>query len=144
MTQHSNIDPTAALSDLTTDIVDTLKGYSEMADRAEPELLPIVERLQALHETHAAALMETLGRLGGHPEAAGSAMGVINVAVAAARDWIGALDATAIPHVVEGEKRLLASYTTALRVLSHHQNVAQLVQDQRDVLAEHVRAIELG
>ncbi len=144
MTPRTTTDQIDALRDITTDIVDILKGYAEMQERAETDLLPVIQRLHALHETHAAELMDMLDRIGGAPEDAGSAMGLVHKAVATARDWAGALDATAIPQIVDGEKQVLSSYDRAVEAIVAPPELVTLLDRQRTVLAEHVHAIEHG
>lgn len=144
MTQHTTTDPIPPLRDLTTDVVDVLKGYTEMLDRAEADLLPTIQRLHALHDTHATALKDALARMGGTPGDTGSAMGFVHKAVATARDWVGALDETAIPQIVDGEKQILSSYDTALSEITQPPELTTLLHQQRGALAEHVNAIATG
>lgn len=99
-------DAVAALSDLMTYIADVIRGHDRMKERAEPDLAPFIDRLHAMHRSHASAIAEHLERMGGRPEDAGSMMGAVHVAVATARDWIGALDTLARDELLRGEERL--------------------------------------
>ena len=140
----TDTDSIAALSDLVTDLVDVIKGYETMEERAEPDLRPAVERLHALHAAHCTALMEHLQAMGGRPEDAGSMMGAVHTAVATARDWFGALDGSALDSILDGEKRLIDSYTTALGVPHSDATLIALLEDQRAALRDEVLALRAG
>ncbi|OAN79441.1 hypothetical protein A8B78_11975 [Jannaschia sp. EhC01] len=135
-------DTTAALSQLSTDITDVVKGYAVMEDRADADLRPIVQRLNALHETHAAALLNALETMGGRPEDAGSMMGMVHEAVATARDWFDSLNASALPQIIEGEERLIASYNDALVATPNAHELHDLLADQRAAVQAQIDALK--
>lgn len=135
-------DPTAALSQLTTDIADIIKGYEVMEEKADADLRPIAQRLHALHEAHAAELMTVMEEMGGRPEDTGSMMGAVHQAVATGRDWFGRLDATAIPQVISGEERLISSYDAALDTAEARPELHEVLNHQRGALASHVDALK--
>lgn len=135
-------DPTAALSQLTTDIADIIKGYEVMEKKADADLRPVAQRLHALHEAHAAELLTAMENMGGRPEDTGSMMGAVHQAVATGRDWFGTLDATAIPQVVAGEEELLSSYDAALDSAEPRPELHELLLDQRGTLRSHVDALK--
>jgi uncharacterized protein (TIGR02284 family) len=139
---HSqDTDSIAALSDLVTDVVDVIKGYEIMQERAEPDLRPAVDRLHDLHAAHCTSLMEHLEGMGGRPEDAGSMMGAVHMAVATARDWFGALDGSALESILNGEQQLIDSYTTALRVPHTNATLIRVLEDQRAALRDEVVAL---
>lgn len=135
-------DPTAALSQLATDITNIVKGYEVMEEKADDDLCPVAQRLHALHEAHAAELMTALEEMGGRPENTGSFMGAVHQAVATGRDWFGALDASSIPRIVQGEQRLLSSYDDALEGAEPHRELHALLTDQRDALVSQIAALQ--
>lgn len=137
-------DTTAAVSQLSTDIVDVVKGYSVMEDRADGDLKPIVQRLHALHETHSAALLSALETIGGRPEDTGSIMGMVHTAVATARDWFDSLDTTALPQIIEGEKRLITSYNDAIETTADLHELRDLLLDQRAAVQAQIDALSNG
>lgn len=139
VTPHTQ--PVAALSNLVDDVVDVIKGFRETKKRAEPDLLPTVERLLSLHKAHAAALLEALDKAGGRPDQAGSVMGLVHQAVATGRDWFGALDSSSEQVLIDGEHRLLESYNTAIEALGETHDLRPMLHDQRDTLKTHVDAI---
>ncbi|AHM05122.1 hypothetical protein roselon_02824 [Roseibacterium elongatum DSM 19469] len=135
-------DPTAALSQLTTNIADIIRGYEVMEDKADVELRPVAQRLHALHEAHAAELLTVMENMGGRPEDTGSMMGAVHQAVATGRDWLGTLDASAIPQIVSGEERLLSSYDAALDTAEPRPELHKLLLHQRDTLKSQIDALK--
>jgi uncharacterized protein (TIGR02284 family) len=135
-------DPTAALSRLTTDIADIIKGYEVMEEKADDELRPVAQRLHALHERHAAELLTAIEDMGGRPEDTGSMMGAVHQAVATGRDWFGALDASAIPKIVSGEERLLSSYDTALESAGARPDLRKVLVHQRGTIRSQIDALQ--
>lgn len=133
--------PVKALSDLSTDIADIVRGYEVMQEKADDDLRPIAQRLHALHEGHAAALLTAIDRMGGHPENTGSMMGAVHAAVATGRDWFGALDASAIPQIIDGEERLIESYDTALAQVTGIADVEDQVAEQRATVQAQIDAL---
>ncbi len=134
-------DTTAALSQLSTDITDVIKGFDEMEKRSDPDILPIVQRLHTLHEEHSAALFTAIETMGGRPEDSGSMMGAVQVAVAAARDWFDKMDMSALPRIIEGEKRLTKSYDEAIAATSGHSGVRELLDNQRAAIEAQIDAL---
>jgi uncharacterized protein (TIGR02284 family) len=135
-------DPTAAISQLTTDIADIIKGYEVMEGKAESELRPIAQRLHALHEAHAAELLTAIEDMGGRPEDSGSMMGAVHQAVATGRDWFDALDETAIPQIVSGEETLLSSYDATLELTIPRPEIHAVLLHQRSALQAQVDALK--
>lgn len=130
--------PVAAVAQLATDVVDAIHGYETMVEKAEDDLRPAVERLLALHQSHAPDLMQMVGALGGQPEDAGSAMSAVHRAVAAARDFFGALDASAAGQIADGEERIVQSYSTAMSHMGDQPKMRQTLADQRDALRAEI------
>ncbi len=137
-------DTTAALSQLATDIVDIIKGYKVMEERADGDLRPVAQRLHALHEAHAAELMTVMERMGGHPEDNGSMMGAVNQAVATGRDWFDMLDHSTLPWILTGEQRLVHSYDNALTAAQTHPELQEILLDQRAALEAQINALRNG
>ncbi|MEO0486133.1 MAG: DUF2383 domain-containing protein [Pseudomonadota bacterium] len=134
--------PVEDVTKVTTDVVDVIQGYKAMEDRAEPDLLPVVQRLLALHETHAAELFEHLQQIGGDADEAGSMMGLVHQAVATGRDWFDGLDASAEPALIRGERRLIDTYDTAVAATLRFDETRQMLERQRDALKAQVDALE--
>ncbi|WP_224816404.1 DUF2383 domain-containing protein [Hasllibacter sp. MH4015] len=130
-----------AVETVATDVTDVITGYEVMADRAEDGLKPVVTRLLVLHQSHAATLADSVKALGGQSEDAGSVMGLVHTAVATARDWFDGLDRSAISVIVDGEKRLIESYSDALSRVEGHDEITRLLASQRGDLEAQVIAL---
>ena len=138
---HDASDPVDAISELTTDVVDVIKGYDTMRDRAEGKLKPVVDRLHKLHEAHATELLELVSKAGGKPEDQGSMMAAVHTAVATARDWFGARDGSAIDQVISGERQLLQSYDKATAMCTDHDGFHRTLETQKKQLSSEIEAI---
>ena len=121
-----------ALHDIHTSTNDALKGYREMAARAEPEIHTIILRLTDMHERHAAEQSDELARLRDAGKDDSSLQGTVNKVVVVLRDWISRLDRDALPAVREGEESLRDEYDKALRneQVSGHPSIAALLKTQ--------------
>jgi uncharacterized protein (TIGR02284 family) len=128
-------DPTVdALSKLTTMLCDVTRGYKEMVERAEPDLRPSVQLFHEMHTRHTAELMALLRKAGDDPEETGSMMGAVHEAVATVRDWLNALDESAIDMIASGEERVLNEYKTALEKTADNNEIHQVIVAQRNEL----------
>lgn len=130
--------PISAVSDLATSVSDIVKGYSTMVDKAEPDLKPVVERLHGLHTSHLGVLTSLISELGGRPDDLSSPMGNVHKTVAIVRDWMGALDASALDPIADGEERLVDEYTDAISHLVDHPAYQQKLEEQRDAIRDEV------
>ncbi|WP_425093466.1 DUF2383 domain-containing protein [Tropicimonas sp. S265A] len=134
--------PMAAINKVATDLADVIKGYQVMVERADEDLHPFVERLLALHETHAASVYEMINRMGGKPENAGSFMGLVHEAVATARDWFDGLDSSVLGAIIEGEERIVQTYNDAIACMDGQNDCRAMLEDQRKTLKSHVEALK--
>lgn len=133
--------PAEVLASVATDVRDVMTGYAAMIDRAEADLHPFLQRLYALHDAHARELLEELQRHGGHARDTGSYMATVHTAIAAIRDWVGALDASALPQIVAGEDAIIASYDKALDALQTDPGPRSMLDRHRAALSAHVDAL---
>ncbi|MEJ6389469.1 DUF2383 domain-containing protein [Gymnodinialimonas ulvae] len=131
----------SAMSDIANTLADLIKGYEEMVDRADDDLKPIVQRLLAIHQGHAAEVFEHFERLGGQPGEAGSLMGLVHTAVATVRDWADALDASAIEAIADGEEQIVDTYDKAIEKVADRRDYADLLVKQRDDLKVQIDAL---
>ena len=123
-----------ALHDIHTATNDVLKGYREMAARAEPDIQAVIRRLTALHERHAAEQSAELARLRDTGKDDTSLQGTVNKVVVMLRDWLTNLDRDVLPAVREGEESLRKQYDKALddERVSANPAVAALLRKQLD------------
>ena len=103
-----------ALHNVHTATNDVLKGYREMAVRAEPDIQAVIQRLTALHKKHASEQAAELARQHDSGKGDTSLQGTINKAVVVMRDWISQLDRDVLPAVRMGEEALRDKYNKAL------------------------------
>ena len=129
-----------ALHDIHTATNDVLKGYHEMAARAEPEIQGVIARLTGMHERHAAEQSAELARLRDAGKDDTSLQGTVNKVVVMLRDWLSDLDRDALPAVRKGEKSLHDEYLKALddAEVSAHPSIAALLKSQRDAIASEM------
>ncbi len=132
--------PIDALHDIHTATNDVLKGYREMAARAEPDIQPVIRRLTELHERHAAEQAAELGRLREAGKDDTSLQGTVNKAVVIMRDWLSNLDQDALPAVRKGEESLRREYEKALEDgnVSGHPSVGPMFKTQMTAIAAEI------
>lgn len=121
-----------ALHDVHTATNDVLKGYREMAARAEPEIQAVIRRLTEMHDRHAAEQAAELARLRETGTDDTSLQGTVNKVVVILRDWVSDLDRDVLPAVRQGEESLRDEYDKALHEapVSGHPSVAALLTTQ--------------
>jgi uncharacterized protein (TIGR02284 family) len=121
-----------ALHDIHTATNDVLKGYREMAARAQPDIQAVIRRLTDMHERHADEQANELVRLRDAGKDDSSLQGSVNKVVVILRDWLANLDRDSLPAVRDGEESLRKEYANALRdgQFSAQPSVAALLQRQ--------------
>jgi hypothetical protein len=129
-----------ALQDIHVATNDVLKGYREMAARAEPEIQAVISRLLGVHERHAAEQSAELMRLRGESTEATSMQGTVNKVVVILRDWLSSLDRDTLPAVRDGEASLRDEYREALEdaEVSGHASVGTLLRAQMDSISSEM------
>lgn len=103
-----------ALTQVLSNVVDAIRGYQTMLERGEDDLKPVVQRLYAVHESHASCLLESITGQRGLLFNVGFMVRGVHSAVDAARDWFGTLNENAPETIVGGEKKLVESYQQGL------------------------------
>lgn len=134
------IDAIEALHDIRTATNDVLKGYREMAGRAEPEIQTIIQRLTGMHEQHMREQGAELARMRGDAGDDSSLQGTLNKAVVIVRGWFTDLDRGVLPAVRKGEESLLDEYKDALESLQtlDHPSVVALLKAQSASIAKEI------
>jgi len=133
-------DAIAALHDIRTATNDVLKGYREMAERAEPEIQTIIQRLTGMHEKHAREQEAELTHLRENAGDDSSLQGTLNKAVVIMRDWLTDLDREVLPAVRDGEESLLDEYRKALESVQtlDHPSVVEMLKEQSASIAKEI------
>lgn len=96
-----------ALEKLRARTVDSIRGYDEALDHAEPDVAPELQRLRAAHVEDVEAMRTHLSRIAGDPSADGSWMTPVQKAVMQVRAWTTGIDEGVMPAVIRGERSLL-------------------------------------
>lgn len=135
--------PRAALHQARTGITDVLEGYETLADRAEPQIRPVIDDLRTLHQRHATDLDRRLSGLGEATDAHASIQGTVNKVVVTLRDWVSTLDDDVLAFIRDGEERLADIYRDALTGWSAGDDTetARLLEDQRREIEEKARQL---
>jgi len=125
-----------ALHDVHTATNDVLKGYREMAARAEPEIQDVIRRLTDLHQRHAEEQQAELVRMRDAHKDDSSLQGTVNKVVVILRDWLSDLDRDVLPAVRKGEESLRDEYDKALKDadVAGHSAIAAVLRAQRQAI----------
>jgi uncharacterized protein (TIGR02284 family) len=106
--------PFSSISKLHVTLVDAIKGYDTMSEKAESDLRLAIQPFASIHRRHAAELAAILQDNGVSPDTSGSIMGFVHETVVGVRALFGDLDTDALPSVISGEEAILSSYSDAL------------------------------
>ena len=112
--------PLSSIAKLHVTLVDAIKGYDTMTEKAEPDLRLAIQPFATIHRRHAAELAALLKDNGLSPDNDGSMMGLVHETVVSVRALFGDLDTDALPSVIRGEEAILADYQEALADVSAH------------------------
>jgi hypothetical protein len=137
---------TQALHDVHTATNDVLKGYREMAARAEPDIQAVIRRLIDMHQRHASEQDAELRRLRDAGKDDSSWQGTVNKAVVIVRDWVSDLDRDVLPAVRQGEESLRDEYVKALEDVQVREQpwAVALLKTQHDAIASEIALLPKG
>ena len=97
-----------------TRVLDVIRGYEQLVERAEPDLRPLAARMLALHRAHHGELHLMLEGRGHAPDDSGSFMSLVQENVMRVRSWFDDMDRELIPRIREGEESLVEIYDEAI------------------------------
>lgn len=140
MTDASEFDREAAR--VHTRVVDVIRGYQELVERAEPDLRPTAERMLNLHRSHQESLHVMLEARGHAPDGDGSFMGLMQEGVIRARSWVDDLDRETLPRIAEGERQLMELYDDAAGRAPAGDRDRALLEAQRREIEEEVERMD--
>ncbi len=106
--------PLSSISKLHVTLVDAIKGYDTMSEKAEADLRLAIQPFATIHRRHAAELAAILQDNGLSPDTDGSLMSLVHETVVSVRALFGDLDTDALPSVISGEEAILSDYSEAL------------------------------
>lgn len=121
-----------------TRVLDVIRGYEELAERAEPDLKPLVERMLMLHRAHHDQLHILLESRGHPPDERGSFMSIIQENVMRVRSWFDDMDRDLIPQIKMGEEQLMELYDQAIETGPAGDLDRGTLEAQREALAREV------
>ena len=130
--------PLSSVAKLHVTLVDAIKGYDTMTEKAEPDLRLAIQPFATLHRRHAAELAALLKDNGLSPDTDGSLMGLVHETVVSVRALFGDLDTDALPSVIRGEEAILSSYSDTLADVAVAHN--REPDGMHTPLAEHLNA----
>lgn len=116
-------------------VLDVIRGYDELIERAEPELEPLARRMATLHRTHHESLHVMLESRGHPPDDGGSFMGLVQENVIRVRSWLDDLDHEVVPRIRKGEEQLIELYDEAIEAAPAGERDRALLEEQRGELA---------
>lgn len=126
------------VSDALGRTLDAREGFEKMAELAEPDFRPTVQRFLDLHTRHGEELARLLADAGVSFDAGGSIMGRVNRMVVTARALSDDIDADVLHQIHSGEAHVVAAYETALQARlpeAAHRRVARLLDELNRLLA---------
>lgn len=121
-----------------TRVVDVIRGYEELVERAEPELEPLARRMTAMHRSHHEQLHVAMEARGHPPDDDGSFMGLMQENVIRVRSWIDDLDRDVIPRIRKGEEQLIELYDEVIEAAPAGDRDRAVLEEQRAELAAEV------
>jgi rubrerythrin len=136
--------PLSSISKLHVTLVDAIKGYDTMTEKAEPDLRLAIQPFATIHRRHAAELVAILKDNGLSPDNDGSLMGLVHETVVSVRALFGDLDTDALPSVISGEEAILSSYFDALAdvAVAHNREPDGMHTPLAERLNAHVQELQ--
>jgi uncharacterized protein (TIGR02284 family) len=123
------------LQSLHTHAIDARDGYRRaLEDSPSPDIAALLTKMGDLHDAHAGELAEALVARGEKADEDGSFMGFVHRTIMDIRALFGALDASILPGLIDGEERNVQSYDKALETSQADAAALALIARQRDAL----------
>lgn len=132
-----------ALAALQTRLKDTLAGFDEIQQKADPEIAGITAEFIATHTAHELALSQRLVTLGREPDEDGSFFSTIQRLVIKTRAAFDNIDDDILPSVVRGEERVIDLYDDAFNNAADDTDKTMLHEQRAEVrtLTEKARVM---
>lgn len=137
------------LKSLHTSAIDARNGYREAlrdtgSQKAESTAMTALFRdMIALHDSHATEIARELTRNNELADDEGSFMTVVHKTIMDVRSMFNGLDESVLPGLIDGEKRNVGKYDTALEAPQALENVMRLLTQQRASLARKIGLMEM-
>jgi uncharacterized protein (TIGR02284 family) len=135
------------LKSLHTSAIDARNGYREALKDADGNAMtPLYRDMVALHERNASELARELARFNEAADQDGSFMTVVHETIMDVRSLFNSLDESALPGLIDGEKRNVSKYDDALKDATATRDTAGdvtgVMATQRDRILEKIAAME--
>ena len=136
------------LKSLHTSAIDARNGYREALRDTEGKgaeskaMTALFRDMVALHDSHAVELTRELTRRNELADDEGSFMTTVHKTIMDVRSMFDGLDESVLPGLIDGEKRNVAKYDSALTAPEVPANVAELLTRQRDSLRQKISLME--
>lgn len=133
MTLSTSADYRDALAKLQVRITDTLAGYDEILDRAEPDIRPLMKEFCTAHTAHEAELSTRLRKHGCVPDEDGSFFSTVQRLVIKTRAVFDDIDEDVLNSVIKGEERILSLYDAAIAAARDEDDISLLSRQRGEV-----------
>ena len=131
------------LKSLHTSAIDARNGYQEaLKDAGDNEMTPLFRDMIALHERNANELARELTKINEIADEKGSFMTVIHETIMDVRSLFNGLGESALPGLIDGEKRNVSKYDDALKDARTTPDIAGLLATQRESIVGKIAAME--
>ncbi len=130
-----------AMTSLHTTLIDSRNGYEEaLKDASEDGMVTLFQEMVALRTAAAVELEPLVRAAGGELKQEGSFMSTVHRAVISFQSILTGLDESILPGLIDGEKRVLASYDDAMKTASGE--ALSVLQRQRQELLQRIAEME--
>lgn len=123
------------LKSLHTILIDSKHGYEEALSDAEGRgMTQLFRDMITLRIHDAGELATVLATLGEKPDDSGSFMTTVNRAIISIRSLFGGLDESILPGLIDGEKRIVGYYDSALETAGSSVDREILTRQRQNLL----------
>jgi uncharacterized protein (TIGR02284 family) len=131
------------LKTLHTSEIDARNGYEEALEDAEGKgLTSLFRDMITLHHGNSEELAGLLINAGEEADDSGSFMSVVHKTIMSVRSLFDGLDGSVLPGLIDGEKRNVGKYDTALQAASGTPTIAGTLTAQRSKILEKIAVME--
>ena len=102
------------IAEAHTRVLDTVSGFKQVVEKAQPEFRPVAEAFLAMHVGHESELAAHLSSCSRDPGEDGSFFGVVNRTAVEIRSWFEDVTDSIMDRVAQGELHILDAYEKAL------------------------------
>ncbi|ABE40999.1 PA2169 family four-helix-bundle protein [Rhodopseudomonas pseudopalustris] len=143
MEAHVDKDILDHLKTLHTSAIDARNGYEEALEDAEGKgLTSLFRDMIALHHANSEELGGLLINAGEEADDSGSFMSVVHRTIMSVRSLFDGLDGSVLPGLIDGEKRNIERYDTAIQASSSTPAIVGTLTAQRNKIREKIELMQ--